>query len=43
MIELAQQGLADEGIAVSISQLCRGFEVPRRSVSYHQHKAAPRL
>ncbi|MQU09523.1 hypothetical protein, partial [Pseudomonas helleri] len=36
-----QQGLRDEGVAVSMSQLCRWFEVPRRTVYYRPVKSAP--
>ena len=38
MIETIHQGLIAEGIHVSISKLCRGFEVPRRSVYYRPVK-----
>jgi putative transposase len=34
VIETIRQGLKDDGFAVSISQLCRWFEVPRRTVYY---------
>ncbi|MBF3850438.1 IS3 family transposase, partial [Burkholderia pseudomallei] len=34
VIETIRQGLKDEGIAVSISKLCRWFEVPRRTMYY---------
>ncbi|WP_231583446.1 DDE-type integrase/transposase/recombinase [Luteimonas sp. FCS-9] len=36
-----QQGLQDEGVAVSMSQLCRWFEVPRRTVYHRPVKSAP--
>jgi len=38
-----QQGLKEEGVIVSMSQLCRWFEVPRRLVYYRPTKAAPRI
>lgn len=38
-----QQGLQKDGIVVSMSQLCRWFDVPRRSVYYRPIKAAPRI
>ncbi|MGB6116287.1 MAG: hypothetical protein WBF97_14540 [Comamonas sp.] len=41
MIEAIHQGLQVDGITVSISILCRWFEVPRRSVYYRPVKAAP--
>jgi putative transposase len=34
MIETIRQGLKADGFTVSISQLCRWFEVPRRTVYY---------
>ena len=43
MIETIRQGLKDEGVDVSISQLCRWFEVPRRSVYYRPTKSAPKV
>lgn len=43
MIETIRQGLQADGITVSISKLCRWFEVPRRSVYYRPVKAAPTL
>ena len=39
MILRLQQGLLDEGVRASLSQLCRWFEVPRRTVYYHPTKA----
>ena len=39
MIETIRQGLADEGITVSMSQLCRWCEIPRRTVYYRPRKA----
>jgi putative transposase len=41
MIETIRQGLKDEGYSVSISQLCRWFEVPRRTVYYRPTRKAP--
>jgi putative transposase len=38
-----QQGLRADGIAVSIAQLCRWFEQPRRTVYYRPTKAAPKV
>lgn len=43
MIETIHQGLMADGIHVSISKLCRWFNVPRRSVYYHSVKAAPKV
>ena len=43
MIETIRQGLQADGIAVSISKLCRWFGVPRRTVYYRPVKAAPKL
>ncbi len=43
MIEAIRQGLSDEGFKVSISQLCRWFGVPRRTLYYRATKAAPKL
>ena len=43
MIEAIRQGLRDEGFEVSISQLCRWLDVPRRTFYYRPSKAAPRL
>ena len=43
MIESIRQGLQDEGVVVSISQLCRWFDVPRRTVYYRSTKDAPKL
>lgn len=36
-----QQGLRDEGVAVSMAKLCRWFDVPRRTVYYRTVKSAP--
>ena len=41
MIETIRQGLKEEGYAVSISQLCRWFGVPRRTVYYRPTKKPP--
>ncbi|MDH5858362.1 hypothetical protein [Lampropedia aestuarii] len=43
MIALVQQGLRSEGVDVSISQMCRWFGEPRRSVYYQATKSAPKL
>lgn len=43
MIETIRQGPQAEGVTVSISKLCRWFEVPRRSVYYKLVKAQPKL
>lgn len=43
MIETIRQGLQADGITVSISKLCKWFEVPRRTVYYRPVKAAPSL
>lgn len=43
MILRLQQGLLDEGIRASLSQLCRWFGVPRRTVYYQPTKAAPKV
>jgi len=40
-IETIRQGLKEEGYAVSISQLCRWFDIPRRSVYYKPTKKQP--
>lgn len=41
MIETIRQGLKDDGYAVSISQLCRWFGIPRRTVYYKATKKPP--
>lgn len=41
MIETIRQGLKEEGYAVSISQLCRWFGIPRRTVYYKPTKKQP--
>ncbi|KGD54892.1 putative transposase [Burkholderia pseudomallei] len=38
MIETIRQGLKEEGVTVSISKLCRWFEVPRRRMYYRPVK-----
>lgn len=43
MIETIRQGLKDDGFDVSISKLCRWFEVPRRTIYYKPVKAEPKL
>jgi putative transposase len=43
MITSIQRGLREDGYEVSISQLCRWFDVPRRTVYYRPTKSAPRL
>ena len=41
MIETIRQGLKNDGYAVSISQLCRWFGIPRRTVYYKPTKKSP--
>lgn len=41
MIETIHQGLKEEGVVVSISKLCKWFDVPRRTVYYRPVKAEP--
>lgn len=43
MIGTICQGLRADGITVSISKLCRWFEVPRRTVYYRPVKAEPKV
>ncbi|SMG53880.1 hypothetical protein, partial [Paracoccus sp. J56] len=43
MILKLYQGLKEDGLQVSISQLCTWFGVARRSVYYRPTKAAPRV
>ncbi|HEU6455323.1 MAG TPA: IS3 family transposase [Roseateles sp.] len=38
-----QQGLKADGVAVSTSQLCRWFQVPRRTVYYRETQAPPKV
>jgi Transposase len=42
VIETIRQGLKDDGLTVSISQLCRWFDVPRRTVYYPPTRKSPR-
>jgi putative transposase len=41
MIETIRQGLKEDGFAVSISQLCRWFGIPHRTVYYKATKKPP--
>ena len=43
MIETIRQRLQADGITVSISKLCRWFDVLRRAMYYRPVKAAPKL
>ena len=43
MIETIRQGLKQDGFDVSISKLCKWFEIPRRTVYYHPTKAEPKV
>lgn len=43
MIEAIRQGLKADGFDVSISKLCRWFEVPRRSFYYRPTKGPPKV
>lgn len=43
MIETIRQGLHADGYSVSISQLCRWFGTPRRTLYYRPRKAPPRV
>ena len=44
MIQAIQKGLKEEGFEVSVAQLCRWFDVPRRSVYYRPvKKSAPKV
>jgi putative transposase len=43
MIETIRQGLKQDGFDVSISKLCRWFEMPRRMVYYKPTKAPAKL
>jgi len=43
MILALQQGLIDDGVVVSVSQLCRWFDVPRRTVYYQATKSPPKI
>jgi putative transposase len=43
VIETIRQGLKDDGYTVSISQLCRWFGIPRRTVYYRPTRKPPRI
>ncbi|HYE35623.1 helix-turn-helix domain-containing protein [Methylocaldum sp.] len=43
MIETIHQGLKEEGISGSISQLCQWFGVPRRTFYYRSVRPAPKV
>jgi len=43
MIETIRQGLKQDGFEVSISKLCRWFEIPRRTVYYKPTKAPAKV
>jgi putative transposase len=43
VIEAIRQGLKDDGFEVSISQLCRWFDVPRRTLYYRPHPRTPKI
>lgn len=43
MIRKLWQGLIEDGLKVSIAQLCAWFGVPRRTVYYQPTKSAPRV
>lgn len=43
MIETIRQGLKADGIAVSISQVCRWLGIPRRTVYYRPSRKAPAI
>jgi len=43
VIETIRQGLKEDGFDVSISKLCKWFEVPRRTVYYRPTKAEPKV
>lgn len=43
MILSLQQGLADDGVKVSLVKLCHWFGMPRRTVYYRGTKAAPKV
>lgn len=43
MIETIRQGLKEEGFEVSISQLCRWFNMSRRTFYYKATQSAPKL
>ncbi|MGN0931443.1 MAG: IS3 family transposase, partial [Falsigemmobacter intermedius] len=43
MIRKLWQGLLEDGLKVSIAQLCDWFGVPRRTVYYRPTKSAPQV
>ena len=43
MILGLQQGLADEGVKVSLVKLCQWFDMPRRTVYYRSTQTAPKV
>ena len=43
MILSLQQGLAEDGLKVSLVKLCQWFEIPRRTMYYRSTKAAPKV
>lgn len=43
MIESVRQGPKADGVEVSVSQLCRWLEVPRRTDFYKPTKSAPKV
>ncbi len=43
MIETIRQGLKQDGFDVSISKLCRCFEIPRRTAYYKPTKAPAKV
>ena len=43
MIETIRQGLKQDGFEVSISKLCRWFEIPRRTVYYKPTKTPAKV
>ena len=43
MIEMIRQGLKQDEFEVSISKLCRWFEIPRRAVYYKPTKAPAKV
>ena len=43
MILSLQQGLAEDGIVVSLVKLCQWFQIPRRTVYYRSTKSAPKV
>lgn len=43
MILSLQQGLAEDGVLVSLVKLCQWFKIPRRTVYYRSAKSAPKV